>query len=231
MKMIPQHQMNPVSFLRDSISLTMTKAGESNDVESAQSDFLNFSLSHDGNLRSSKVPFAWKLHSMLEDVEKSGIEHVVSWVDSGRAFKVHNLDEFVEKIIPFYFRQSKWKSFQRQLYFYGYTRTQSGAYQHSEFVKGCKTLTLSMKPKKIRHSQVKKQGASRNKSSTTGTQNSDPNTCSNEMSDRMTRIDKIMVNRLHDASVLGSSELCDGDRVFVFGRSCFHYMFDNSRYV
>jgi hypothetical protein len=209
----------------------MTKAGESNDVESAQNALLDFSLRHDGNLRSSKIPFAWKLHSMLEDVEKSGIEHVVSWVDSGRAFKVHNLDEFVEKIIPFYFRQSKWKSFQRQLYFYGYTRTQSGAYQHPKFVKRCKTLSLSMKPKKIRHSQVKKQDASRNESSTSGFENSDSNTCSEEMSDWLTRIDKIMVNGIHDPSVLGSSELCDGDRVFVFGGRCFHYLFHNSRYL
>jgi hypothetical protein len=218
--------VNPVSFLRDSVSLTMTKAGECNDVESAHSALVDFSLRHDGNLRSSKIPFAWKLHSMLEDLEKAGIEHVISWVDSGRAFKVHNLDEFVEMIVPLYFRQSKWKSFQRQLYFYGYTRTQSGAYQHPKFVKGCKTLSLSMTPKKIRQSQVKKQGASRNESSTSGTENSDSNT-----SDWLTRIDKIMVNGLHDPSVLGSSELCDGDRVFVFGGRCFHYIFDNGRYA
>lgn len=195
-----------------------------NDLESAHNSLLEFSLQHDGNLRSSKIPFAWKLHSMLEDVENSGKEHIVSWEDSGKAFKVHDLESFVDKVIPFYFRQSKWKSFQRQLYFYGYTRTKSGAYQHPKFLKGCKTLSLSMKPNKLRHRQDKTNCDPRSKS-----KNTDGNTSSDETSDWLTRIDKILVNGL--PSVIGSSELCDGDRVVVFGGRCFRYVFDNSLYV
>jgi len=114
-------------------------------------------LAQDPNLPSSKLPFAWKLYEMLETVHRNGIDtDIVSWVDDGKAFKVHDLQRFVEEIVPTYFKQSKYKSFQRQLYFYGFTRVTSsvkrrqtaGSYRHPNFIRGKKTLCLSMVPKK-----------------------------------------------------------------------------------
>lgn len=58
--------------------------------------------------------FPWKLHEMLEQVEKDNMENIVSWVPSGRAFKVHRPDAFVEQIMKNHFQQTKYKSFQRQ---------------------------------------------------------------------------------------------------------------------
>jgi hypothetical protein len=85
------------------------------------------SLSKETNLPSSKLPFVWKLyHEMLEDVERTGNQSIISWVGEGKAFKVHDLQSFVNKIIPMYFKQSKYKSFQRQLYFYEFKRILSG---------------------------------------------------------------------------------------------------------
>ena len=87
-----------------------------------------------------RFTFPWKLHQLLEDVRGDGLESVVSWTPSGRAFKVHKRQEFVDKILPTYFRQTSFKSFQRQLYIYGFTRvgagTEKGAYQHPLFVYG-----------------------------------------------------------------------------------------------
>ena len=104
-----------------------------------------------GDLASCKLPFVWKLYEMLEGVEQSGEEHIVSWVQNGRAFRVHKLDEFVKDIVPTYFKQSKYKSFQRQLNFYGFTRIttgpNTGAYYHDQFLKGQKTMCLSIRPK------------------------------------------------------------------------------------
>eukprot|EP00980_Cylindrotheca_fusiformis_P017091 scaffold5247_cov130-Cylindrotheca_fusiformis.AAC.10 len=197
------------------------------DLEAAHNTLLEYSLRNDGDLRSSKIPFTWKLHSMLEDAESSGNEHIVSWVDSGRAFKVHDLDEFVGKVIPFYFRQSKWKSFQRQLYFYGYTRTKAGAYQHPKFVKGRKALSLSMKPTKIRQTQAEKDRDCRDRPMN----DSDRNRWPEEASDLRTKFDTSFGNGLNDRSTSGPFELSDGERVSVFGDRCFHYVFDNSRYV
>jgi len=114
-------------------------------------------LAQDPNLPSSKLPFAWKLYEMLETVHKNKVDtDIVSWVDDGKAFKVHDLKRFVDEIVPTYFKQSKYKSFQRQLYFYGFTREASsgkeghtpGSYRHPRFVRGQKTWCLSMAPKK-----------------------------------------------------------------------------------
>jgi hypothetical protein len=114
-------------------------------------------LAQDPNLPSSKLPFAWKLYEMLETVHKNEIDtDIVSWVDNGKAFKVHNLKRFVDEIVPTYFKQSKYKSFQRQLYFYGFIREAAsgkeghtpGSYRHPRFVRGQKSLCLSMVPKK-----------------------------------------------------------------------------------
>jgi hypothetical protein len=112
------------------------------------------SLRKDRGLASSKLPFLLKLHGMLDDVEQTGNQHIVSWLEHGRAFRVHRPKSFVQKIVPYYFRQSKYKSFQRQLNLYEFTRTprgpEAGSYSHPKFVRGINTLCLSMSPKKLK---------------------------------------------------------------------------------
>jgi len=104
------------------------------------------------NLPSSKLPFSLKLFEMLEDVYESRQDDIVSWVDNGRGFKVHDMDRFVQEIIPSYFKQSKYKSFQRQLYFYGFIRQAkgplAGSYFHPNFRRDKKFLCLSLTTKK-----------------------------------------------------------------------------------
>ena len=122
------------------------------DVSSQSAIDVKSLISQDEDLAASKLPFVWKLYEMLEDVEANGREDIVSWIDQGRGFKVHNMEKFVDEVIPKYFRQSKYKSFQRQLYFYDFHRVSNGphagAYKHPKFLKGVKTQCLSMMPKK-----------------------------------------------------------------------------------
>lgn len=164
------------TFSENPIQIAMpTKPGFEDSKNEDKMDVCALTLSclaQDPNLPSSKLPFAWKLYEMLENVHRNGIDtEIVSWVDEGKAFKVHDLERFVEEIVPKYFKQSKYKSFQRQLYFYGFTRTTVsakqgqtvGSYRHPNFVRGKKTLCLSMQPKKS-----KKRRAS-NKSSSSST--------------------------------------------------------------
>jgi hypothetical protein len=73
------------------------------------------------------MTFPFKLYEMLQDVDKGGVHHsstrmplVVSWRHHGNAFTVHEPEIFVKKIMPHYFNQSKYKSFQRQLNLYGF---------------------------------------------------------------------------------------------------------------
>ncbi len=56
--------------------------------------------------------FPWKLHDMLDTVADEGLEDVVSWEDNGRSFRVHQTQKFVESVMPRWFKQSKYKSFQ-----------------------------------------------------------------------------------------------------------------------
>jgi hypothetical protein len=115
----------------------------------------------ESDLSASKLPFVWKLFQMLEEMERTENEHIISWSAHGKAFKVHNLKAFVTKIIPMYFKQSKYKSFQRQLYFYGFTRITSGphvgSYSHPKFIRGNKATCLSIAPVPKKGKQAKLQ--------------------------------------------------------------------------
>jgi hypothetical protein len=53
------------------------------------------------------TPFPWKLHDMLDDMDRLDTHSVVTWQPHGRSFMVHKPKEFVEKIMPHYFNQTK----------------------------------------------------------------------------------------------------------------------------
>jgi hypothetical protein len=89
--------------------------------------------------RNADTKFPWKLHRMLKDVEQQGLTHIVGWHDDGLCFKVHDPDAFVKKVLPLHFKESKWRSFQRQLNLYGFQRITAvkpiwdSCYYHAEF--------------------------------------------------------------------------------------------------
>lgn len=66
----------------------------------------------------AQVPFLFvsKLHDLLKDCDDDpdGKGTIVSWLCHGKAFRVHKRNDFVETILPVYFKQTKYKSFQRQ---------------------------------------------------------------------------------------------------------------------
>jgi len=107
----------------------------------------------------SNEPFPLKLHEMLETAEREGFTGVVSWQPHGRAFLVHNPRVFVDVIMPKYFRQTKFTSFQRQLNLYEFrrltVRPDTGAYYHELFVRGKKFLCHKMRRIKIKGLQYK----------------------------------------------------------------------------
>merc|ERR1712176_516502 len=95
-------------------------------------------------------------HSILESAGTSGQENIISWLPSGKAFKIHKPKEFADVIMPQYFNQTKYRSFQRQLYIYGFDRVKDkssddyGAYFHELFIRGESDLCLDMQKQKIK---------------------------------------------------------------------------------
>ena len=66
------------------------------------------------NLRKMNLPFPWKLHTLLGDLQRQGRQHIASWLPSGKSFRVHQPDEFSKRVMGDYFRQTKFNSFTRR---------------------------------------------------------------------------------------------------------------------
>jgi hypothetical protein len=97
-------------------------------------------------------PFPSKLHSLLESRE---YEHIISWQPHGRCFVVNDQNSFVEQVMPLYFKQTKFASFQRQLNLYDFKRIyragpDKGGYYHELFLRGQPELTFKMIRTKIK---------------------------------------------------------------------------------
>jgi HSF-type DNA-binding len=99
--------------------------------------------------RPQPISFPIKLFRMLEEVEREGIQSIVGWNPDGKSFQVYDHERFVKEVLPSHFKQSKYKSFQRQLNFYSFQRIISGplegSYGHPSFVKGNSELCKSIK--------------------------------------------------------------------------------------
>jgi hypothetical protein len=93
---------------------------------------------------------------MLEGVAANGHEDVISWQPHGKAFRVHKPPEFATRVMACYFKQTQYKSFQRQLHIYGFRRItgkgmlDNGAYYHEQFIRGQKHGSLRMIRDKIK---------------------------------------------------------------------------------
>ena len=101
-----------------------------------------------GGGSSGQVSFPLKLQRLLDKMEAEGNTTIISWLPHGRAFLVHNVDQFVLDIMTQYFNQTKYSSFQRQLHMYNFQRItfgrDKGAYHHPNFQRGRPNLCLSM---------------------------------------------------------------------------------------
>jgi hypothetical protein len=110
---------------------------------------------HDFDFLASSIyviDFPWKLHTVLEEVERYNKQHIVSWQADGTCFKVFRPEEFVQQIMPNYFLQTKYRSFQRMLNLYEFQKVQSGkysgSYSHPKFIRSNRELCLQMRIRK-----------------------------------------------------------------------------------
>ena len=100
---------------------------------------------------SKKAEFPIKLHKMLDEVDPN----IVAWLPHGRAFRVNDIEAFVDDILPAYgFNQTKITSFYRQLNLYGFSRMvkgpDAGGYYHECFLRGKPHLIKGMVRVKVK---------------------------------------------------------------------------------
>jgi hypothetical protein len=87
------------------------------------------------------VGFPSQLHELLEHAKVHGFEGIVSWLPCGKAMRVHRPKEFERQIMPKYFKQTRYKSFLKQLNLYRFHRISHnedyrGGYRHDYFQRG-----------------------------------------------------------------------------------------------
>jgi hypothetical protein len=73
------------------------------------------------------------LHTMLSSAERDGYSDIVSWQPHGMAFVIRNRKKFLEKVLPVYFKQTRFASFQRQLNMYGFLRVEKRGPDHKSY--------------------------------------------------------------------------------------------------
>lgn len=76
-----------------------------------------------------KYPFPIRLHELLQAAEKcQALACVVSWIEDGTSFRVHDKKAFEREIQPTYFNQSKYASFRCQLDLWAFDRIEKYRY-------------------------------------------------------------------------------------------------------
>ena len=134
----PPMKSSPVTVIEEDVDDDLTEESES--------------VNGDGKSPPSSA-FPLKLHFMLDKIEESGRSDIVSWQPHNRSFLVHNADAFARDVMPNFFRQTKYSSFQRQLHMYGFQRISAGpdkgAYYHECFIRGKPSLCNHMVRKRV----------------------------------------------------------------------------------
>jgi hypothetical protein len=94
-------------------------------------------------------PFPRKLHALLEEAGEKGFQNLICWQSGGKSFKVLKSGRFTKTILPKYFKQTKFISFQRQLNIYGFQKIHhgpnKGGYVHAYLIQGIPDLCLLIK--------------------------------------------------------------------------------------
>ena len=102
------------------------------------------------------VPFPTKLHNMLDHIDEheSELSSIVSWQPHGRCFLVKDIKQFTKDVLPRFFEQKKYPSFQRQLNLYGFNRLtkgpDKGSYYHELFLRSKKVLCRGIQRMKVK---------------------------------------------------------------------------------
>jgi len=130
--------------------------------------------------------FPHKMYDLLEDVERKGLDDIVSWLPDGKSFKIHSQIGFEQSIMPLYFSgMSSYKSFRRQLNLYGIYQHRhrpnqdANAYSHELLIRGQRHLC-----DKIARKKTNPPNKSKSSSSSKNGNNNEKNNSTNKKRNR-----------------------------------------------
>lgn len=96
-------------------------------------------------------PFLERLHFTLSHATDFGIAHILSWEEKGRSLKIHDTEEFEEKILPHLSRQGSYISFTSALNRYNFSNRRAvlgkGSFHHPMFAKSKPGQITKIEPK------------------------------------------------------------------------------------
>ena len=73
-----------------------------------------------------RLPFTQRVYELLELTDEQSQEDIISWVNDGTAFKVHDVEKFERDLLPTYFNTQKYATFTRTLCAYGFNCVRTG---------------------------------------------------------------------------------------------------------
>ena len=74
---------------------------------------------------------------MMRFAETQGPDFCISWCEDGRSFVITNCDEFTRTVVPKYFKPTKFSSFTRKLYRWGFRQINRGLGPDDPVIFGC----------------------------------------------------------------------------------------------
>jgi hypothetical protein len=82
-------------------------------------------------------------------LEEEKFPECISWSVDGTSFTVSNPQELEQRVLPSYYKSSKFSSFQRQLNYFGFKKVKKRGYMytHEQFMKGNKDKLIEIKRK------------------------------------------------------------------------------------
>ena len=105
-------------------SLSSSKNGRNKGASMSKTGFRDSVSSETARRHSNKI--LETLRGMLDGAEQHGIDHIISWLPHGKAFKIHREDQFSRSILPIVTDIPSLKNFRRTLDWYGFKRIAKG---------------------------------------------------------------------------------------------------------
>jgi len=127
-----------------------TESTESDSDETSSSsmtDSQSETKSTKSRSQSKRKTFPRVLYKMLQEQDDS-YTNIISWLPDGKGFMIHSKTEFEKVLLQKHFRGIKFRSFQRQLNIYGFTRLEEyelPSYGHKLFVRNQHHLLCDIK--------------------------------------------------------------------------------------